>query len=178
MPQAIKTKYIVLHCSAGFGDRKAIERFWKETLGWKSPGYHILIDEKGTIYQLANFDEVTNGVRGHNHEAIHICYIGGIKRHKVNGKYVAEDSRTDAQKEAQHEAIQMAISWLEDNGKDITKNLSVVGHRDFSKDKNFNGVIESWERIKECPSHETIGEVMLGMLYSSKDRYGKLPSIK
>jgi len=56
----------------------------------------------------------------------------------------------------------------------VTKDLGYVGHRDFSNDKNKNGVIESWERNKECPSMDIIGS-QEHYLYSSKDRYNKLP---
>lgn len=169
--KATDVKYIVLHCSAGFGDPEAIQRYWKERLGWKSPGYHILIDLDGVPHQLSDFTKQTNGVRSFNDCSIHICYIGGIE--KVNGKYVAKDTRTLEQNVALHKAIQQAIKWLKDNGKDITKDLSIVGHRDFSKDKNGNGVIESWERMKECPSFSVIDT--FGYLYSSGDRYNKLP---
>ena len=38
-------KYIVVHCSATAHNTKIenIKKYWKETLGWKSPGYHIII---------------------------------------------------------------------------------------------------------------------------------------
>ncbi|MEO4805671.1 N-acetylmuramoyl-L-alanine amidase, partial [Bacteroides thetaiotaomicron] len=34
----------------------------------------------------------------------------------------------------------------------------VVGHRDLSPDTNYNGIVDPWERIKECPCFEVIGE--------------------
>ena len=34
----------------------------------------------------------------------------------------------------------------------------ILGHRDFSNDKDGSGVIESWERIKECPCFDAIPE--------------------
>lgn len=172
--KATDVKHIVIHCSAGFGDKNSIQKYWKETLGWNSPGYHILIDQKGVMHVLSSFDKQTNGVRGYNDEAIHICYIGGVE--KVGDKYIAKDTRTDAQKRSLHSAIQDAIQWLKENGKDITKDLGIVGHRDFSKDNNSNGVIDSWERIKECPSFDVMSE--LNELYSSCDRYLKLPYMK
>ena len=30
----------------------------------------------------------------------------------------------------------------------------VVGHRDLSPDTNYNGIVDPWERIKECPCFE------------------------
>lgn len=172
--KATDIQFIVIHCSAGFGGRESIERFWRESLGWRSPGYARLIELDGKTHKLSDFDKQTNGVRSYNDKAIHICYIGGVE--KVDGKYVAKDTRTPEQKEAIHEAIQEAIEWLADNGKDITKDLSVVGHRDFSPDQDGDGVIESWERIKECPSFDVMKE--LNRFYSSPDRYRKLPTTK
>ena len=170
-----KVNNIVIHCSAGFGNVESIKRFWKNTLGWKSPGYHRIIDLNGTIHNLLDFSKISNGVKGYNSSIINICYIGGVENVGTKEKPVwrGKDTRTDAQKQSLHEVIQEAIQWLKANGKDITNELGVVGHRDFSKDNNSNGVIESWERIKECPSFDAIAEY--SGLYASPDRYDKLP---
>ena len=34
----------------------------------------------------------------------------------------------------------------------------IQGHRDFSPDTNHNGVVDPWERIKECPCFDAIPE--------------------
>ena len=34
----------------------------------------------------------------------------------------------------------------------------IVGHRDLSPDLNGNGVIDPWERIKDCPCFDAILE--------------------
>ena len=34
----------------------------------------------------------------------------------------------------------------------------IMGHRDISPDKNHNGVVDPWERIKECPCFDAIPE--------------------
>ena len=34
----------------------------------------------------------------------------------------------------------------------------VVGHRDLSPDKNYNGIVDPWERTKECPCFEVKAE--------------------
>ncbi len=174
MPQAKNVKNIVIHCSAGFGNKQSILNFWNSQ-GWKQVGYHRLIDLNGAVHELADFDEITNGVRGFNDSTIHICYIGGVE--KVGGKFRGKDTRTEKQKESINYCIQSAIKWLKENDKDVTEDLGLVGHRDYSKDGNNNGTIESWERIKECPSYEVIGTTE-HYLYSSKDRYNKLPTEK
>ncbi len=47
--------HIVVHCSATGQDAKveAIQRYWKEKLGWKSPGYHYIIEADDVIGHLA-----------------------------------------------------------------------------------------------------------------------------
>lgn len=148
-----KFKHIVIHCSAGYGNRQSIEKFWKDVLKWNSPGYHFLIDLDGTVHELQPMELPTNGVKGFNSTSIHICYIGGVQRDNVTK---AMDTRTDAQQGAILDCIHNAISFI---GKYQPVNgIKILGHRDFSPDKNGNGTIESWERIKECPSFDAIIE--------------------
>ena len=192
MSRATQINNIVIHCSAGFGNVESIQNFWKNTLKWKSKGYHFIIDTDGIIYYLfsnsekngyttdeskLNLELITNGVMSFNSSTIHITYIGGVENIGTDKKPIwkGKDTRTDVQKQSIEKCIQKAIKWLKDNGKDITKNLGIVGHRDFSPDKDKNGVIASWERIKECPCFDPILEYMM---YASKDRYSKLPTTK
>lgn len=146
-------KFIAIHCSAGFGKLASIQAFWKSK-GWKSPGYHILIDVDGTIHYLLPFGETSNGVLGFNNQTINICYIGGVENIGTTKKPIwkAKDTRTEAQKTAIKTAIAAAQKWLKQNKN--TNKIVIQGHRDFSPDLNKNGIIESWERIKECPSFD------------------------
>lgn len=143
---------IVIHCSAGFGSLEKVKLFWKTKLGWENVGYHFFIDTDGTVHQLAGLNAVTNGVKGYNRNSVHICYQGGIDE---KGK--AKDTRTFAQKWAIEDTINQVLDDLRAAGQD-TGSLRILGHRDFSPDLNGNGVIESWERIKECPCFDAIGE--------------------
>lgn len=154
MPKAKNVKYIVEHCSAGYGSVEAILNYHHNKLGWVNPGYHVIIDREGTSYYVHPFDETANGVRGFNHQCIHVCYIGGVEK----GNYSrAKDTRTKKQKEKMLEVELDIMSWLVNNGKrDIHEDLLICGHRDFSPDKNLNGMVDSRERIKECPSYDTI----------------------
>ena len=120
MKRAIK--YIAIHCTATQPSATiaAILRYWKDHLGWKNPGYHLLIEPNGTINRLLPFDGIANGVRGFNNHTIHISYIGGITK---EGKPV--DNRTDKQKKAILDCIAEVKEWSEN------KNLIIQGHRDF-----------------------------------------------
>lgn len=145
-------KRIFIHCSAGFGNVQSIKRHW-QSIGWKSPGYHRIIAEDGEVFQLATYDKVTNGVKYYNSSSIHICYIGGVDRNNV---HIAKDSRTEAQKEALICEIQNALTYLKQFQS--IEEVQILGHRDISPDKNLNGKVDSFERIKECPSFDAIPE--------------------
>jgi N-acetylmuramoyl-L-alanine amidase len=135
MKRAIK--YIAIHCTATPQNTAvaSIQRYWRDSLGWKSPGYHLLIEPNGTINRLMDFNGVANGVKGFNKETIHISYIGGVDK---NGKPV--DNRTAVQKEAILKCIKEVIDWSEN------KCLIIQGHRDFP---NVN---------KACPSFDAKAE--------------------
>ena len=141
---------IFIHCTAGYGNYDALKAHWKR-MGWKSEGYHRIINLDGSIIEAVNFDNITNGVKGFNARSIHIAYIGGVERNNVNK---AADTRTDAQKESLITCINEALSYCKN-----VKQVRILGHRDISPDKNLNGRIDSWERIKECPSFE-VSEVI------------------
>lgn len=133
---AREIKYIVFHCTAGSSTQttQSIKQYWANKLGWKSYGYHILVDANGIAEQITDFEKPTNGVAGFNAHSIHICYKGGL-----GGK----DTRTEAQKTTLR---QLAVSL-----KKTYPNAVLRGHRDFSKDLDGDGVIEPHEWIKLCP---------------------------
>lgn len=115
-----KITHIVLHCTATPQTTtvKSIQNYWKNELGWKSPGYHHIILPDGTVVDLLPIDKVSNGVAGHNANAIHISYIGGIS---AKGKAV--DNRTDAQKVAQIQLLRKYHALFPE--------AKICGHRDF-----------------------------------------------
>jgi len=135
-----KVDYCVLHCTAGPRNQsvESIKAHWKR-LGWKTVGYHRLISPDGTVHNLADYSDITNGVKGFNAVSIHISYIGGIDS---NGRAV--DNRTDAQKAAQKVLIEEAAK--------LFPGIVILGHRDFSPDKNRDGAIQPGEWMKTCPS--------------------------
>jgi N-acetylmuramoyl-L-alanine amidase len=117
-------KYIVIHCTASQPNTKkeAILSYWKNTLKWRSVGYHRLIDANGVIHELAKYEQITNGVKGYNSESIHFSYIGGIDE---SGR--PKDTRTLKQKES--------LLYLVKQAKKQFPNAIVQGHRDFGANK-------------------------------------------
>jgi N-acetylmuramoyl-L-alanine amidase len=126
-------KYIVVHCTATPQTTtvKSIQNHWKNNLGWKSPGYHRLIDASGKIHALSNYALPTNGAAGFNTVSIHVSYIGG-----VDGKK-AVDNRTPEQKEVMLQLLKELKSQF--------PNAKILGHRDLGAKK-------------ACPSFDAIAE--------------------
>lgn len=130
-----KIERIFVHCTAG--SRKAsvndiMAEFRRK--GWKYPGYHYLITPDGVIHQLLDEEDVSNGVRGFNATSINVAYSGGIN---------SVDNRTEAQKAS-------LLRLLKELRQRYPK-AAIMGHRDISPDKNGNGIVDPWERIKDCP---------------------------
>lgn len=123
--------YICLHCTATpqTATIESIKAYWKNTLKWKQPGYHWIITPSGMAFQLLPIDQVSNGVKGHNHDSVHISYIGGVDK-----KGQAIDNRTNEQKQMQIELIKKLRKQF--------PHTRILGHRDFP------GV------TKECPSFD------------------------
>lgn len=133
-------RYIVLHCTAGPQNQtvKDISSYWKKTLGWKRPGYHHLITADGEDHALQAIELPSNGVAGYNNQLINISYTGGVK----DGK--PYDNRTLAQLNTMEALVYKYHGMFPD--------AKIVGHRDFSPDKNRDGIIQSNEWMKACPS--------------------------
>lgn len=124
--------------------------------GWKKPGYHYVIKTDGNIIQMLDESEVANGVKGYNQNSIHVAWIGGIdfemKDGKPTKKIVPVDNRTLEQKAALFDLlVKLKLKY---------KTAQIMGHRDISPDLNHNGVVDPWERIKECPCFDAMVEYM------------------
>lgn len=124
-------KHIVLHCTATAQNAtvNAIQRYWKNNLGWKNPGYHFLIEPCGRITQLQPISKPANGVKGYNTNAIHISYIGGI-----DSSGESHDTRTKEQVNSMTGLLKALHA--------VYPKAEILGHRDFP------GV------NKGCPSFE------------------------
>lgn len=142
-------KYIAVHCTAS-SQKTTIESLLSgfRARGFKKPGYHYVISIDGAVHTLLGEEEVSNGVKGYNSVCINVAYIGGIE--KRGGKLVGVDNRSEAQKES----LIRLLSSLKARYPQAT----IQGHRDFSPDLNGNGIIDPWERIKECPCFDAKDE--------------------
>lgn len=153
--KARKVNQIAVHCSATnegkaytVSDIDAWHKargFTKQKISGHYCGYHFVVALDGTIMCGRDLREIGAHVSGYNSNSVGVCYIGGLD---ANGK--AKDTRTPAQKES--------MAWLIAELKHILNISKVQGHRDYSPDKNGNGIIESFEWIKDCPCFNAIPE--------------------
>lgn len=145
---------LVIHCTAGPQDQtvQVILDYWKHVMKWKTPGYHYLITPDGVPHNLVKIENVSNGVAGHNAHSIHISYVGGVEviRSKnskgvpinILGKPI--DNRTVCQLETMEVLVRRFHREFPE--------ADIKGHRDFSRDKNRDGIITPNEWTKACPS--------------------------
>lgn len=142
-------KYLVIHCSATPEGREYSREQIKQMhleRNFKDIGYHYLIHLDGSISK-GRADNVPGAhVKGYNDKSLGICYIGGVAS---DGK-TPKDTRNIAQKDA---LVNLLMKL-----KRKYPLAKIVGHRDLSPDLNHNGIIESNEWLKSCPSFDAINE--------------------
>ena len=89
----------------------------------------------GEIVNLLPIEQPSNGVAGHNHDSIHISYIGG-----VDAKGKAVDNRTPEQIKSQIELVTKLQKMF--------PHAEVLGHRDFPGVKKYcpSFDVKSWAK--------------------------------
>lgn len=117
-----RTNWIVIHCSAtrAIQDVGAADiRRWHKAQGWADIGYAFVIRRNGKVETGRSVDAIGSHVKGHNHDSLGICLVGGLN----NETYKPEDNYTAAQWAA---LIRLLTT--------LTKKYpaaKVLGHRDF-----------------------------------------------
>lgn len=134
-------KHIVIHCSATVEGKHFTARdidLWHKRRGWSGIGYHYVVQLDGSIEEGRPQWKMGAHVKGYNRHSIGVVYIGGIDK-----QLAPKDTRTAKQKDALKDLLKAL--------KQQFPSAKILGHRDFSPDKNRNGIIEPFEFIKACP---------------------------
>lgn len=135
-------RFLVVHCAATPPDLdigvKEITTWHTDPppkgRGWDGIGYHYVIRRDGMVESGRPITEQGAHVLGHNHEAIGICLVGGVKRvPDADGKPDEDGPQWDLIPDANYTAAQWStleslISLLLNRFPGAT----VCGHRDFS----------------------------------------------
>lgn len=144
-----KITEIIVHCSATpDGKDYTVDdiRRWHKQRGYSDVGYHYIVYRNGQLVQGRDINVIGAHAAGHNAHSVGICYIGGMSADNSR----PEDTRTLRQKAR-------LLSLLVDLRK-LYPNARIVGHRDLSEDKNGDGIIDSSEWMKACPSFDAKSE--------------------
>lgn len=144
-----KITEIIIHCSATpEGKDYTVDdiRRWHKQRGYADVGYHYIVYRNGILAQGRDVNIIGAHASGHNAHSIGICYIGGMNAENTQ----PEDTRTLRQKAR-------LLSLLVDLRK-LYPNARIIGHRDLSEDKNGDGIIDSSEWMKACPSFDAKSE--------------------
>ena len=101
--------------------------------GWRNPGYHYVVRLDGTVDAILPIDCIANGVKGHNADAIHICYVGGLRavnseQLTVNNGHPVQAVPANTMTTAQRLAIRTLLAQLHDRDPSAT----LHGHREFA----------------------------------------------
>lgn len=140
----MKPNKITIHCSATPPSMvhigvHALRQMHIER-GFSDIGYHFIVTRDGHWSVGRPISKQGAGVFGHNENNIHICMAGGVDK---NGK--PENNFTDAMFSTLRYHISELCSIYG------IKPEKIKGHRDYSPDKNGDGVIDKQDWLKDCP---------------------------
>lgn len=117
-----KITRVIIHCSATkpdqYFDVNDIRRWHVEDRGWSDIGYHTVITRLGIAQEGRPISRSGAHAKGHNHDSIGICMIGGIDK---DGKSDFNFRRTQLE----------TLKWVIDDYIDAYGPLIVEGHRDL-----------------------------------------------
>jgi len=139
-----ETDFIVVHCSATPADRDIgaadIDDMHKAR-GWQGIGYHLVIRRDGRVEMGEDLRRMGAHCKGVNDRSVGVCMVGGV------------DEENDSAHNFEPEQFRSLASVLNLLMLMYPK-ASVRGHRDFSPDKNRDGVVTPDEFMKLCPCFE------------------------
>jgi len=147
---------VVWHCTATIEGQSiplaTIEK-WHRDRGFNEIGYNLIIDLDGKAYMGRDWNKVPAHVAGNNARTLGFVYVGGLDKNRR-----PKDTRTPEQIETMLNFSEvMRDSFQLFYKQDIL--LGMKGHRDYSPDRNGNGIIEEWEWIKACPCFDVKTEI-------------------
>ncbi|MCQ2344386.1 MAG: N-acetylmuramoyl-L-alanine amidase [Paludibacteraceae bacterium] len=128
-------KKIVIHCSAtreGVDIKASTIDVWHRKRGFRSIGYHYVIDLDGTIENGRPLDKPGAHCEGVNDSSIGICYIGGLDSHGKPKNTLTPE---------QNDSLVTLVSMLKDSFPDI----KIFGHNELDPSKScpcFN--VQEW----------------------------------
>lgn len=138
--------HIVIHCAATKNGDAAIKLADLDKMhrdkGWRKIGYHFVVEIDGSVREGRQLEEIGAHVEGNNAKSIGICMVG-----------------TDKFTDAQWQSLRTLVADLQQR----FSKAETCGHRDFSPDRNGDGLIDAWEWFKLCPGFDVKAWLLAGM---------------
>jgi N-acetylmuramoyl-L-alanine amidase len=131
-----ETNVVVVHCSATRPDSKVtfddIRRWHMMERAFMDIGYHFVIERDGSLKQGRAIDDWGAHVKGHNHESVGICLVGGM-----DARGQAEDNFTPLQKQM--------LRFLVAGCRGLWPGVTVKGHHHYNRDKDCPSFdVQAW----------------------------------
>ena len=170
---------IVVHCSATpDGAPLTVEEVdaWHKARGFRRSahwlsrfnprirhcGYHRLVDHLGRVQEGRHYDEVGAHVQGSNARSIGLCMAGTGKFSHPQWFALQRLVVSIVAQIAQGREPKAAVVGVEEAIRAAQRlGVRIVGHRDFSPDRDGDGVVEPWEWVKSCPGFD-VGQWVAG----------------
>lgn len=136
MGKRTETNYLIIHCSATRGNQNItfedIKRWHTMERAFIDIGYHWVIERDGSVKQGRPVDDWGAHAKGHNHESVGICLVGGLDKHNE-----PEDNFTPLQKRM--------LKLLIAGHQALYPHIEVRGHIHFNAEKACPGFpVEPW----------------------------------
>ncbi|MET4695021.1 N-acetylmuramoyl-L-alanine amidase [Endozoicomonas lisbonensis] len=147
MGKRTETNFIIIHCSATRPsqdvDFEDIKRWHMLERAFFDIGYHWVIERDGSLKQGRPIGDWGAHAKGHNHESVGICLVGGL-----GDSSQPEDNFTAAQKQI--------LKLLVAGHQAVYPTAIVKGHNHFNKTKDCPCFA-----VKEWLESEGLTEVLL-----------------
>ncbi|WP_067521650.1 N-acetylmuramoyl-L-alanine amidase [Endozoicomonas ascidiicola] len=136
MGKRTETNYLIVHCSATRANQNItiddIKRWHTTERAFIDIGYHWVIERDGSVKQGRPVDDWGAHAKGHNHESVGICLVGGLDNNNQ-----PEDNFTLLQKRM--------LKLLIAGHKALYPDVEVRGHNHFNEHKACPGFpVEVW----------------------------------
>lgn len=125
MAERLETNHLVVHGAwtpVGMDIGAEEIRDWHLERGFRDIGYHYVIRRDGLLEDGRPLEQVGAHVRGHNHDSVGVCLVGG-KPDEVREDWQWEFNYTGAQLVTLREIVEQL--------KKLYPDAEIRGHRDF-----------------------------------------------
>jgi N-acetylmuramoyl-L-alanine amidase len=127
---------LIIHCTATPEGRPVtVEEIteWHKNKGWKTIGYHYVIDLNGMVHNGRPVEQVGAHCEGHNANSIGIVYVGGC-----DADMKPKDTRNYSQKVAMLKLVRLL--------KEQYPGVSIHGHNEYAAKACPSFDVQKWRK--------------------------------